>query len=537
MKHFLLVLFSVLTTILVLIQAQDQSGFISIDCGLPAHLNYSALDTGINYISDAKFIDTGVTKRITPTNNNIKQELEYLRSFPSGVRNCYKINVTSGTKYLIRATFLYGSYDGLDKPPQFDLHFGPNVVATVRFSNHTSHFTYREIIYTPSQDYIQPCFVNTGNGTPFISVIELRTLNNTAYVTYPANSVLSFWKRSDVGSITNLQYRYKDDVYDRIWFPWDLPSDLRRLSTSLNKTDLNQSSYKPPEIVMSTAVTPVNASAPIQFQWDANNVNDRFYLYMHFNEVEELAENETREFNITVNDKFLYGPVTPYTTIFSTKPLTGAPRYHVSLSKKDNSTLPPILNAFEVYKQRDFSISETQQDDVDTMTNIKNAYGVARNWQGDPCAPVNYMWEGLNCSSDGNNIPRITSLNLSSSGLTGEISSSISKLTMLQYLDLSNNSLNGPLPDFLMQLRSLKILNVGKNKLTGLVPSELLERSKTGSLSLSVDDNPDLCMTESCKKKNIIVPLVASFSALVVIIFISFGFWIFRRQKGTSQIT
>ena len=165
------------------------------------------MDTGINYISDAKFIDTGVTKRITPT-NNIKQELEYLRSFPSGVRNCYRINVTSGgTKYLIRASFYYGNYDGLNKPPQFDLHFGPNVLATVRFSNNTSHFTYREIIYTPSQDYIQPCLVNTGNGTPFISVIELRTLNNTAYLTYPANSVLSFWRRSDVGSITNLQYR------------------------------------------------------------------------------------------------------------------------------------------------------------------------------------------------------------------------------------------------------------------------------------------------------------------------------------------
>jgi len=53
----------------------------------------------------------------------------------------------------------------------------------------------------------------------------------------------------------------------------------------------------------------------------------------------------------------------------------------------------------------------------------------------------------------------------------------------------------------------------------------------------SVDDNPDLCMTESCNKKNIVVPLVASFSALVVILLISFGFWIFRRQKGTSQMT
>ncbi|PNX70276.1 receptor-like protein kinase, partial [Trifolium pratense] len=56
--HFLSVLLGVLT-ILVLIQAQDLSGFISIDCGLPEHSSYSDRKTGIGYISDAKFIDTG----------------------------------------------------------------------------------------------------------------------------------------------------------------------------------------------------------------------------------------------------------------------------------------------------------------------------------------------------------------------------------------------------------------------------------------------------------------------------------------------
>jgi len=55
--------------------------------------------------------------------------------------------------------------------------------------------------------------------------------------------------------------------------------------------------------------------------------------------------------------------------------------------------------------------------------------------------------------------------------------------------------------------------------------------------SFSVDDNPDLCKTESCKKKNIVVPLVASFSALAVIFLISLGIWLFRRQTGTSQLT
>jgi len=338
------------------------SGFISLDCGLPEHLSYSALDTDINYISDAKFIDAGVSKKLAET--DIFQELQYLRSFPSGVRNCYRINVTSGTKYLIRASFYYGNYDNLNKPPQFDLHFGPNVWDTVNFPN-ASLTEFKEIIYTPSQDYIQPCLVNTGKGTPFISAIELRILKNETYVTHSAkSSVLSLSFRFDIGSITNLQYRYKDDVYDREWFPLQL-NEMKRLST--NDDLLIQNIYTLPAVVMNTAVTPVNASAPIQFHWDADNVIDQYYTYLHFNEVEKLAANETRVFDITVNDEFWYGPEIPVylapDAIFSTKPLTGATRYQVSLSKTENSTLPPILNAFEVYKLKDFSHSETQQND------------------------------------------------------------------------------------------------------------------------------------------------------------------------------
>jgi len=164
-------------------------------------LNYSALETGINYISDVNFIDTGVTKKIAAT--DIRQELQHVRSFPIGVRNCYRINVTSGTKYLIRASFYYGNYDNLNKPPQFDLHFGANVWDTVKFAD-LSEITDSEIIYTPSQDYIQPCLVNTGKGTPFISVIELRNLHNEVYVTNSAKSVVSPSRRFDEGS-TNIE--------------------------------------------------------------------------------------------------------------------------------------------------------------------------------------------------------------------------------------------------------------------------------------------------------------------------------------------
>ncbi|KAK2352978.1 putative LRR receptor serine/threonine-protein kinase [Trifolium repens] len=333
--HFLLVLLGVLS-ILVSIQAQDQSGFISIDCGLPEHLNFSSTTTTINYISDANFINTGVSKRIELIGNNadIPQQLEYVRSFPDGVKNCYKIDVTNGTKYLIRASFYYGNYDDLNEPPQFDLYFGANLWDTIN----ASLYRPTEIIYTPSQDYIQPCLVNTGNGTPFISTIELRPLNNETYVTDSAKSALSRFTRLDIGSITNLQYRYKDDVYDRLWKPFQ-SNGKKNLSTNNNDLFI-QNIYEPPVIVMNTAVTPVNESAPLQYYWDADDVTDEYYLYLYFNEVEELTASDTRAFNITVNDEFWYGPVIPKYgvafTVFSRGPLTKAATYTTSQNQKLN---------------------------------------------------------------------------------------------------------------------------------------------------------------------------------------------------------
>jgi hypothetical protein len=48
-----------------------------------------------------------------------------------------------------------------------------------------------------------------------------------------------------------------------------------------------------------------------------------------------------------------------------------------------------------------------------------------------------------------------------------------------------------------------------------------------------VDDNSGLCKTKSCRKKSSHVPLIASISAIIVVILlISLGFWIFKRHKG-----
>ncbi|XP_028763312.1 putative leucine-rich repeat receptor-like serine/threonine-protein kinase At2g19230 [Neltuma alba] len=48
---------------------------------------------------------------------------------------------------------------------------------------------------------------------------------------------------------------------------------------------------------------------------------------------------------------------------------------------------------------------------------------------------------------------------------------------------------------------------------------------------MSLDDNPSLCWRDPCKKHKFLIPLIASVSALTVVILISLGIWIFKMKK------
>ncbi|CAL2245216.1 unnamed protein product [Prunus armeniaca] len=316
--------------------------------------------------------------------------------------------------------------------------------------------------------------------------------------------------------ITNVTYRYKDDVYDRFWYP-HYYSAWTQVTTSLTIEPENETAYQPPSIVMSSAAAPKNMTT-LDIWWIPPDENTQYHVYMHFAEVEKLPTNQSRLLSITWNGKpFLTKPFSlkylTTTTVYTKEALSGG-QQNFSISQVGNSTLPPIINAFEIYTVLELLQAETNQEDVEPITNLKLTYGVKRNWQGDPCAPKEYSWEGLNCSYDGYEPPRIISLNLSSSGLTGEIAPPLFNLTMLRTLDLSNNNLTGPVPEFVSQLPNLKILNLEKNKLTGSVPAGLIQKSNDGLLSLSFCENQNLTAPISCgkdkkkkkKKDNFVVP-------------------------------
>ncbi|XP_031268841.1 putative leucine-rich repeat receptor-like protein kinase At2g19210 [Pistacia vera] len=534
LKKLIICAFICIAALRVLVHAQSQSGFISIDCGISENSGYTDKVTGLNYTSDATFIETGVGNNILSEYKSTTLEQQFLnvRSFPEGKKNCYTLKTAPGEiKFFIRARFMYGNYDGKGKVPSFNLILGADVWDSVELED-ASPIVTKEIIHIPKRNYVCICLENTGSGTPFISVLELRPLSNSTYQTQSGSLLL--YRRWDVGSTTNQTFRYKDDIYDRIWTPYN-SQNWTPISSPF--TVHTRNIFQPPSEVMQTAIIPENGSDSLQFSWEPSDPDYQYYLYLYIAEVQNLPENQIREMNIFTNGMNFIDAISCeylYTnTLYSAIPLLSEEKNVITINKTMNSTLLPILNALEIYRAQEFPQLLTDQQDVDAIMNIKSKYGVKRsNWQGDPCAPQKYLWQGLNCSYDDRNLPRIISLNLSSSGIDGKISPDISKLTSIQILDLSNNNFTGPVPDFLLQLPYLKELILTGNKLEGSIPAGLWEKQKDNLLSLSVHENPDLCPKASCAKKNkLIIPLLEAAVSLCILLTVIATLWGFKRRK------
>ncbi|KAG7583788.1 Leucine-rich repeat [Arabidopsis suecica] len=472
-------------SVMSLVKSQNQEGFISLDCGLPSNESpYIEPFTNLTYISDVNFIRGGKTGNIENNSDTefISKPYKVLRYFPDGVRNCYNLSVKQGTKYLIRTFFLYGNYDGLNTSPRFDLFLGPNIWTSIDvLIPDVGDGVIEEIIHVTRSNILDICLVKTGTSTPMISAIELRPLRYDRYTARTGSLKLIghyYFTNSDEG------IRYPEDVYDRVWIPHSQP-EWTQINTSRN---------------------------PLTFTWSLESSDDESYAYLYFAEIQELKANETREFKILANgvDYITYMPMKfEAETLSNPAPLKcqgGLCR--VQLSKTQKSTLPPLMNAIEIFSVIKFPQSETYTDDVIAIKNIQSTYQLSRiSWQGDPCVPTQFSWNGVSCNViDISTPPRIITLDLSSSGLTGIISPSIQNLTLLRELDLSNNNLTGEVPEFLATIKSLLVI---------------------------VD--PYIKRRGQHQPRSWLVAIVASISCVAVTIIVLVFIFIFRRRKSSTR--
>ncbi|KAK3232288.1 hypothetical protein Dsin_004169 [Dipteronia sinensis] len=161
---------------------------------------------GWHWAPDIGYINTGIAKNIQP-NINVPGYMNSLRYFPRGVKNCYKVFLNPKYKFLFRAGFYYGNYDGLSKPPTFDLLLDGGFWATVNSSESDRRPIYKEILYSPKGESTSICLVMTHvNEAPFISslVMAFMYVDNGAKPVYKLmgnNTALHLVSRTFFGGL------------------------------------------------------------------------------------------------------------------------------------------------------------------------------------------------------------------------------------------------------------------------------------------------------------------------------------------------
>ncbi|XP_024015450.1 probable LRR receptor-like serine/threonine-protein kinase PAM74 isoform X2 [Eutrema salsugineum] len=524
-----------------LVISEDQEGFISLDCGLSAdEPPYTDSSNKLRFSSDAKFVEGGKSGTIQKhLEADYLKAYTTLRYFPDGIRNCYNLNVTQDTRYLVRASFVYGNYNGLDSHPIFDLYIGrswwatisndledPNNKWTSLQSLERGYGMSEEIIHTAIFNTLQVCLVKTDATVPFISALELRPLSDNVYAT--RNGSLKRFARVYFSN-TNSSIRYPDDVHDRTWIPFY--SDDMTMINNNNVSIENSNPFDPPQAAIRTAARPTNASSPLILFWTTSDSTDQFYIYIHFLELQVLRANEARIFAIFFNGNITSQAYSPsksmIDTVYNNVPLSCSNDSMCSLElrKTPRSTLPPLINAIEIFRVLEIIEAVTDENDVLAIKNIRAAYALS-NESRDPCVPKPSHY--LNCSNsmDTSEPMKIISLNLSSKGLSGIISPTIQNLTKLQVL----NKLTGGVPEFLFQMASLLFIDLSNNSLSGLVPQYT---GKEG-LVVILRGNPNLYNISSSKKK-FPVAVVASVASIVICLVVLVVLYIGLRRKWSSR--
>ncbi|KAL1204474.1 putative LRR receptor-like serine/threonine-protein kinase [Cardamine amara subsp. amara] len=244
---------------------------------------------------------------------------------------------------------MYGNYDGENGSPEFDLFLGGNIWSTVKL-NETSIVVTKEVVYLSQSENIYVCLGNKGKGSPFMSILELRFLGNDNTTYESPNGVLFFSRRWDFSSLPDSHVRYGEDVFDRIWVSRNFDY-CREINTTLPVMSDNNS-YNLSSLVMSTAITPRNTTQSIIMKLEGSDPTVRYFAYMHFAEVEDLSlrPNETREFEIRMKGVSIanFTPKYLQTDTFVLHPESET-NIEFSLVRTPKSTLPPIINALEIY--------------------------------------------------------------------------------------------------------------------------------------------------------------------------------------------
>ncbi|KAJ0106040.1 hypothetical protein Patl1_19471 [Pistacia atlantica] len=388
-------------------------------------------------------------------------------------KNCYTIKVDEGERVLVRASFNYDNYDGKLSPPTFDLQFDGNFWATVNTST-TFRVISHEAIYVVKRNFTSICVAQTHPGQlPFISALEIRSLDANMYGSVHPTFALLLVVRAALGA-NETNIRYPVDPYDRIWEAATGAFGLTTVSNEASSIKVTTPPDNPPPLVLQNAVTSSSTLIGINIITKLPEKPTPFFMATYFSEVTQLGSGQKRSFKLFIDSKAVSASIVPTfgaaSEVYIANRIASASN-QISLLADDDSTLPPLINAMEVYTLSGELTNGTNAKDVVGLGLLQNGFEVLKGWSGDPCLPSPYSWDWIDCNSD--DMPRI-SVGYDLAGSVPDFSS----MDALQTIDLSDNSLDGPIPDFLGTFPNLALLNLSNNRFTGPIPSSLLKNKK-----------------------------------------------------------
>ncbi|CAA0384658.1 unnamed protein product [Arabidopsis thaliana] len=331
-----------------IIQAQEG---ISIDCGTTG----SYVDSNnVTWVGDKGFVTTGESINITDV---VKKPINTLRYFPTGQTNCYtNIPATKGRTTLVRTKFYYKNYDENYSPPSFDVVYDGkhrnSIAMTVDslFSDEET-FHYSEVIFAPANENISVCLVRTSpSDNPFISSIEVYRFDAGMYDDLGPEEGFILYKRNAYGATKLISYPL--DPYGRLWSPkgsQDYPG-LIDLTTSAPSIDITGALNKPPEIVMTKAMS---GDGFIMSGLNLPSTLLPVYLALYFSEPQSLGRTQKRSFTVFLDGMQVGShPIVPVfgkATQVVLRDIMASSESQLVFKSTDDSGLPTIISGLEVY--------------------------------------------------------------------------------------------------------------------------------------------------------------------------------------------
>lgn len=110
--------------------------------------------------------------------------------------------------------------------------------------------------------------------------------------------------------------------------------------------------FATPSLVMQTAATTSSTNQSIDYSWKSANESTNFFIILHMSEIQDIPSTSLREIDIFVdgfrlfNDSDVLKKLESFWVYYSD---TGYNNYNVSVKATSRSTLPPLLNALEIY--------------------------------------------------------------------------------------------------------------------------------------------------------------------------------------------